>query len=159
METEPKTYCWIVPERLAVAERPGRAGRNHRRVLRAGEIAWWRARGVDAVVSTLRTRHALADYAEAGLEVHWHPLRDPDQAREQLPVIADTVRTLLGQGTGAVLVHCDMANEWLAAIDATLRLALGLARTPRAALRAAAADGLPVGSLTTSIVGRPMPTA
>ena len=55
----------------------------------------------------------------------------------------------------AVLVHCDSPGEWLAAIDAALRLGMGLARTPRAALRAAAADGLPVGSLTTSIVGRP----
>jgi hypothetical protein len=53
-----------------------------------------------------------------------------------------------------VLVHCDRANEWLAAVDAALRLRLGLARTPKAALRAAEADGLPVGSLAASIVGR-----
>lgn len=159
METEPTTYAWIVPERLAVAERPGRGGRSHRRDLRAGEIAWWQARGVEAVVSAMRTRHALADYERAGLAVRWHPLRDPEQARTELWAIADDVRELLASGSGAVLVHCDMAGEWLAAIDATLRLNLGLARTPGAALRAAAADGLPVGSLATSIVGRPMSTA
>ncbi len=63
-------------------------------------------------------------------------------------------RELMDAGEGAVLVHCDGANEWLAAIDAALRLGLGLARTPRAALRAAEADGLPVGSLAASIVAR-----
>ena len=56
-------------------------------------------------------------------------------------------------------MHCDCANEWLAAIDAVLRMKLGLARTSRTALRHAAADGLPVGSLATSIVARPTSAA
>jgi hypothetical protein len=101
----------------------------------------------------MRTRHALAEYAEEGLAVAWHPLKDPQQAREELPRALEAVEGLLAE-KGAVLVHCDRANEWLAAIDAALRLRLGLARTPRAALRAAEADGLPVGSLAASIVGR-----
>jgi hypothetical protein len=111
------------------------------------------------VVSATRTRPALADYADAGLVVRWHPLRDPEQARDELRALTRSVRELLDELGGAVLVHCDRANEWLAAIDAALRMAVGLARTPRAALRAAEADGLPVGSLATSIVGRPMTTA
>jgi hypothetical protein len=151
---EPREYAWIIPGRLAVAERPGRCGRSHRRALRAAEGAWWRAQGVTAVVSCMRSRHALAEYAEEGLSVRWHPLRDPDQAREELPRAVAAAQELLEAGGGAVLVHCDCANEWLAAVDAALRLGLGLARTPRAALRAAEADGLPVGSLAASIVGR-----
>lgn len=157
---EPERYAWIVPERLAVAERPGRAGRSHRRLLRTGELEWWREQGVSAIVSALATRHCLVDYVEMDFFVRWHPLRDPEQARQEMPDLVRAVRDLLdADATRAVLVHCDMANEWLAAIDASLRLALGLARTPRAALRAAAADGLPVGSLATSIVGRPMSAA
>lgn len=156
---EPKRYAWIVPGRLAVAERPGRVGRSHRRELRIAEQAWWRQQGVTAIVSCMRTRHALAEYAEDGLVVRWHPLRDPDQARQELPRAVAAVRELLAADEGAVLVHCDGANEWLAAIDAALRLGLGLARTPRTALRAAEADGLPVGSLAASIVGRRRPSA
>lgn len=157
---EPMRYAWIVPGRLAVAERPGRGGRSHRRLLREREIAWWQDQGVTAVVSGMRTRHALADYAAAGLTVRWHPLRDPEHARAgAMDELTAAVGELLDADAGAVLVHCDRANEWLAAIDATLRLALGLASSPRAALRAAAADGLPVGSLATSIVGRPTPAA
>ena len=150
---EPTSYTWIIPGRLAVAERPGRGGRSHRRALRAAEIAWWKEQGVTTVVSAMRTRHALGDYADAGLGVRWHPLIDPDQARQALDDLVGSVRELLESDAGAVLVHCDRANDWLAAINAVLRISLGLARTPRAALRAAKADGLPVGSLATSIVG------
>lgn len=151
---EPVRYAWILPDRLAVAERPGRGGRSHRRELRPAELAWWRAAGVTAVVSCMRSRHGLAEYAAEGLTVRWHPLIDPDQARPQLREAVATVTGLLESGGGAVLVHADRANEWLAAVDAGLRLGLGLARTPRTALRAAEADGLPVGSLAASIVAR-----
>jgi hypothetical protein len=156
---EPKRYAWVVPGRLAVAERPGRGGRSHRRELRPREIDWWCGQGVTAVVSAMRTRHALDEYAERGLEVRWHPFRDPEGARREMPALTASVTELLDRGEGAVLVHCDRANEWLAAIDAALRLSLGLARRPSTALRAAAADGLPVGSLATSIVGRPASAA
>ena len=157
---EPPRYAWIVPGRLAVATRPGGAGRSHRRAVRAGELAWWRSKGIGAIVSGLSTRHCLTDYVDHDFVVRWHPLRDPEQARREMPDLVEEVRDLLDADPArGVLVHCDMANEWLAAVDASLRLALGLARTRRAALRAAAADGLPVGSVATSIVGRPMSAA
>ncbi len=157
---EPRTYAWIIPGRLAVAERPGGAGRSHNRERRAGELEWWRAQGVGAIVSGLRTRHCLADYVDADFAVRWHPLKTPEQAQRDLPALVTEVRALLDDDPiRGVLVHCDMANEWLAGVDAALRLGLGLARTRRAALRAATADGLPVGSLATSIVGRPMSAA
>lgn len=157
---QPRNYAWIVPGRLAVTERPGGAGRSHNRVRRAGELAWWGEQGVRAIVSGLRTRHCLAEYVEAGFTVRWHPLRDPEQARQEMPDLVQAVRELLDEtAEGAVLVHCDMANEWLAAIDASLRRELGLARSRRSALRAAEADGLPVGSLAASIVGLPTSAA
>ena len=153
---EPRIYAWIVPGRLAVAERPGGVGRSHRRELRFAEMEWWRSQGVVAIVSALRSRHALADYLEQGFLVRWHPLSDVEQARSEMAALVATVKELLvTPGVTAVLVHCDGAGEWLAAIDASLRLGLRLQRTPTTALRAAAKDGLPVGSIATSIVGRP----
>lgn len=157
---EPPKYAWIVPGRLAVSERPGGAGRSHNRRRRAGELDWWRSQGVHAIVSALRTRRCLAEYVDADFIVRWHPFRNPDQARHELPDLVQAVRDLLdAEPEGAVLVHCDMADEWLAAIDASLRKGLGLARSRRAALRAAEADGLPVGSLAASIVGLPTSAA
>lgn len=156
---EPRTYAWIVPGRVAVAGRPGGCGRAHRRTARIRELDWWRDHGVVAIVSGMRTRHCLDDYAARGFEVRWHPLTDADQARDASVALAREVRDLLAARDGAVLVHCDCPNEWLAAIDAVLRMELGLARTSRTALRHAAADGLPVGSLATSIVARPTSAA
>lgn len=158
---EPAHYhAWMIEGRLAVAERPGGGGRSHRRRLRELELDWWSAQGVFAVVSGMRSRHGLAEYVERGLEVRWHPLRDREQARDEVLELAVTVKGLLDErADGAVLVHCDYANEWLATVDATLRLTFGLARVPWTALRAAKADGLPVGSIATSIVGPPMSAA
>lgn len=149
---EPRAYAWLLPGRLAVSERPGRGGRSHRRQLRVAETEWWCAHGVTAIVSGMRTRHGLLDYALADITVRWHPLTDAG-APEQLDSLVAACVGLLEHGDGGVLAHCDRANEWLAGVDAALRLALGLSTTPHEALAAAAADGLPVGSLAASLVG------
>lgn len=154
----PVRFAWILPGRLAVAERPGRGGRSHRRALREGECAWWGALGVRTVVSGMRSRHALAEYRARGWEVHWHPLGEPRQAVAELPRLVGTVHALLDRPVdGPVLVHCDRPGEVLAAVDAALRLSLGLARDRHAAFEAARADGLPVGSLAASLVGQGVP--
>jgi hypothetical protein len=156
---EPLVYAWLIPGRVAVAERPGGGGRSHRRDRRAAEIAWWSAQGVTAVVSGMRSRHALDVYAAAGWEVRWHPLREPGQAIRELPRLLDAVAELLGAHAGAVLVHCDRPWEMLGAVDAGLRLHLGLAANRHAAFEAARRDGLPVGSLASSLVGQAVPVA
>ena len=38
----PRNFCWVVRDRLAVCERPGGYGANHRRVRRQEEIIWLR---------------------------------------------------------------------------------------------------------------------
>jgi hypothetical protein len=130
---------------LAVAERPGGGGRMHRRGLREVHQAWWRAQGIEAIVSGMRSRHGLLEYALDGFEVRWHPLTDPERVSAEVPPLLDAVVELVGRDNGAVLVHVDPANEWLAGVDAALRLRLGLASTRKAALAQAAADGLPTG--------------
>ncbi len=158
-QMSPRMHAWLVPWRLAVAERPGGGGRNHRRDRRFAEIAWWSAHGVTGVVSGMRSRHALDDYAAAGWEVRWEPLITPAQAGARLPLLVAAVIELLEAGPGAVLVHCDLPGEYLAAADAALRLGLGLAGDRHEAFTATRRDGLPVGSLASSLVGRYEPAA
>lgn len=155
----PRFAVWIVPGRVAVAERPGGGGRSHRRARRAAEIAWWTRQGVTGVVSGMRSRHGLADYAAAGWEVRWVPLVTPAQAGPALARLVDAVIGLLDAGPGAVLVHCDRPGEYLAAADAALRLGLGIAADRHQAFTATRHDGLPVGSLASSLVGRFEPAA
>lgn len=149
---EPMTYAWLMPERLVVAERPGGGGRSHRRLRRDGELAWWAAQGVTSIVSGMGTRHGLLDAGLAGFRICWHPLVSAEQAARQAQALVADVRAHLERGEGAVLVHVDRAGEWLAGVDAALRLGFGLARTRAEALAQAAGDGLPLGEVSQAIV-------
>jgi hypothetical protein len=149
---EPMTYAWLIPKRLAIAERPGGGGRSHRRLRRDGELAWWAAQGVTSIVSGMRTRHGLLEAGLTGFRISWHPLVSADQAARQAQALVADVHAHLDRGEGAVLVHVDRAGEWLAGVDAALRLGFGLARTRAEALAQAARDGLPLGEVSQAIV-------
>lgn len=149
---EPRVYAWLVPGCLAVAERPGGGGRTHRIARREAELAWWAAQGVTTIVSGMRTRHGLLEAALDGFRVRWHPLIEPDQAAREVPALVDRALADMEQGEGGVLVHVDRPGEWLAGVDAALRLAVGLARTRAEALAQAAGDGLPVGEIARALI-------
>ena len=74
-------------------------------------------------------------------------------------MLAETVARLVDTASGAILVHCDRPWEMLGAVDAALRVRLGLARDRHHAFEGARADGLPVGSLASSLVGQSIPPA
>jgi len=149
---EPRAYAWLVPGCLAVAERPGGGGRSHRIARREAELAWWAAQGVTTIVSGMRTRHGLLEAALDGFRVRWHPLIEPDQAAREVPALVDRALVEMQRGEGGVLVHVDRPGEWLAGVDAALRLAVGLARTRGEALAQAAGDGLPVGEIARALI-------
>ena len=151
--TEPRVYTWLVPGRLAVAERPGGGGRSHRIARREAELAWWAAQGVTTIVSGMRTRHGLLEAALGGFRVRWHPLIEPDQAAREAPALVDRALAEMQRDEGGVLVRVDRPGEWLAGVDAALRLALGLAHTRGDALAQAAGDGFPVGEVSRALVG------
>lgn len=149
---EPSVYAWLVADRLAVAERPGGGGRTHRRVRRDGELDWWADAGVTTIVSGMRSRHGLLDSALHGFRVHWHPLVTVEQAVRELPAMVATTLSAMERRTGAVMVHVDLPGQWLAGVDAALRLATGGARSRGDALARAAGDGLPVGEIAQALV-------
>ena len=150
---EPKVYTWLVPGRVVVAERPGGGGRSHRRARRDAEMAWWASEGVGVVVSGMRTRHGLLEAGLDGFRIHWHPLLTAEQGAREMPALVATTLAAMERGDGAVLVHVDLPGEWLAGVNAALRLALGLARRRGDALAQAAGDGLPVGEIASLLVG------
>jgi hypothetical protein len=149
---EPRHHAWLVPGRLAVAERPGGGGRAHRVARREAEQAWWRDAGVGLVVSCMPTRHGLLELALDGFAVRWRPIRDVEGAPGVIARVAEELRAHMDAAGPPVLVHGDHAGEWLAGLDAGLRLLLGLASSADEAVARAAADGLPVGSLCLQIV-------
>ena len=95
---------------------------------RAGLVA--RAGG-DAVVSGMRIRHALAEYVGGRSHGPLASVAGPGPGAAGAPAARGGGEGADGRRPRCGLVHCDRANEWLAATDAALRLGLGLARTPR----------------------------
>jgi hypothetical protein len=69
---EPRHFHWIIQDQLAVCERPGGFGSNHRKVRRQEEIIWIREQGFDRVVSLSSAPHNLHNYDELGVAwSHW----------------------------------------------------------------------------------------
>lgn len=146
-------HTWLVPRRLAIAERPGGGGRSHRISRRSAELEWWEAQGVRTIVSTHPARTGLLDAALAGFAVRWYPMRDEAGAPEALDRLARGVADLLASDeAGAVLVHCDRSGEWLTAAGAVLSVWLGCSDGTRDALADMRQAGLVVGSTAIGLV-------
>src|SRR6188768_3070103 len=76
---QPRNFAWILKDRLAVCERPGGYGANHRRVRRQEEIIWIREQGFTRVVSLISANHNLHNYDELGVAWLHRPLRPTDE--------------------------------------------------------------------------------
>jgi hypothetical protein len=73
---EPRDFTWVITDRLAVAERIGGHGFQHRRVRREEEIAWLLDKGITAILSLLEGNQNLTAYELAGLDTRHEPFVD-----------------------------------------------------------------------------------
>ena len=64
---KPRNFAWVITDKLAVCERPGGYGANHRRVRRQEEIIWIREQGFTRVISLIPSPHNLHNYDELGV--------------------------------------------------------------------------------------------
>jgi hypothetical protein len=148
---QPRRIWWARPRKLCALERPGGGGRSHRPGRRAAEIAWLADRGVRLVVSTMRTRHNLADYESAGLEWRHVPVVSAEEGAEALEELLPLLRRELKR-RGAVAIHGNRHTDFVAAVCAahlheTRRLA------PIEGLREAVASGLMVTPEACALLG------
>jgi hypothetical protein len=148
---EPRRIWWARPRKLCALERPGGGGRNHRAERRAAEIEYLRGRGVRMVVSTMRSRHNLAEYEAAGLEWHHVPVAGAGEGAEALEELLPVLKTEL-RASGAVAVHGDSHTDFVAAVCAAhLHEARGV--DVAEALDRAARAGLTVTPAACALVG------
>ncbi len=121
----PRNFSWVIKDKLAVCERPGGYGANHRRVRRQEEIIWIREQGFTCVVSLIPSPHNLHNYTE--LDVGWRhlPFGVHDDARERLAELYPALRQLVADG-GRVLVHGDELGDRISGIMAGYLLWSGL---------------------------------
>ena len=103
------------------------------------------------VVSTMTTRHGLANYEEAGLEWHWVPVESCAGAESALEELLGFLRRECRR-RGAVAVHGNRRTDFVAALCAAhLYEARGV--DPALGLAAAAAAGLTVTPEAAALLG------
>ncbi|MGH9188033.1 MAG: hypothetical protein ACRD0U_19845 [Acidimicrobiales bacterium] len=107
---QPRNFAWVIKDRMAVCERPGGYGANHRRVRRQEEIIWIREQGFTLVVSLIPSPHNLHNYDELGVRWIHRPFASTDDARAVLGSFFPSLHRLLGAGE-KVLVHQDELGD------------------------------------------------
>lgn len=111
---EPRNFTWILKDKLAICERPGGFGENHRRVRRQEEIIWIRENGFNYVVSIIQAPHNLHNYEELSMPYRHRPMRTDDLdawLRSFYTEIDDLVRA--GQ---RVIVHAEELGDRLVGV-------------------------------------------
>jgi hypothetical protein len=121
----PRNFVWVLKDRLAVCERPGGYGANHRRVRRQEEIIWIREQGFTHVISLIAAQHNLHNYDE--LDVPWlhrpqGPADDPVVFQKHLYI---ELRHLLGGGE-KLLMHQEEVGDRVCGLVAGYLLWAGL---------------------------------
>lgn len=111
----PRNFTWVIKDRLAICERPGGYGDNHRRVRRQEEIIWLREQGFGMVVSLISSNHNLHNYDELGLPYLHRPFSSADDPRAFQADFYPELRALLGSGT-KVAVHGEEVGDRLAGL-------------------------------------------
>jgi hypothetical protein len=76
----PRNFTWVLKDKLAVCERPGGYGENHRRVRRQEEIIWVRENGFGCLISIIPAPHNLHNYEELGVNYRHRPFTGEDLA-------------------------------------------------------------------------------
>lgn len=106
----PRDFAWIMKNRLAVSERPGGYGSNHRRVRRQEEIIWVREQGFNCVISVSPAPHNLHNYDEYGVNWRHRPFAADDNPTPWLAYFYPELRELLDQGQ-KLLLHRDELGD------------------------------------------------
>jgi hypothetical protein len=106
----PRNFTWFITGRLAVCERPGGCGENHRRVRRQEEIIWIREQGFGQVISIIGSPHNLHNYDELGVACLHRPFLPTDDERTYLAAFYPELHGLLQSGT-KVLVHGEEVGD------------------------------------------------
>jgi hypothetical protein len=132
-------------------ERPGGGGRSHRPGRRDADIEYLKERGVRLVISTMTTRHGIADYEAAGLEWHHVPVPSCAEGAEALEELLPLLRRELRRA-GAVAIHGNRHTDFVAAVAAA-HLYDHKGTDPGESLAAAEAAGLTLTAEARQLLG------
>ena len=126
---EPRGFKWVIAGRLAISERIGGYGFQHRRVRREEEIIWLAEQGVNTVVSLMAGNQNQAAYEGATLGFFHYPIED-----DLDPADVDKVFGVLDDAMNApgasVLVHRELIGDLLVGLMGGYLVHSGLVKDP-----------------------------
>lgn len=113
----PRHLTWVLPEVLAVSERPGGQATTHRRVRRQEEVIWLRENGFDVVISILTSPQNLSAYADLGIESSHQPVPAHGDLAAPLSHLYEELGGRIRRGQ-RILLHHDELGDWVIGITA-----------------------------------------
>ena len=126
----PRGFTWVISDRLAVSERIGGIGFQHRKVRREEEITWLvEEAGITAVVSLLSGNQNLSSYTEAGLATFSAPIQGAIVRSSRRPVFA-AIDQALESSVARVLVHREVIDDGIAGLLGGYLVESGLVTDP-----------------------------
>lgn len=129
---QPRNFTWVLRDRLAVCERPGGYGANHRKVRRKEEIIWLRQQGFDCVVSMLGSPHNLHAYDEEGMPWARVPFGAGDDSATALPELYAELQRRMSEGQRLVVHRDELGDVVSGAMSGYLVYAGTVPEIPRA---------------------------
>lgn len=142
---KPRGFVWVIQDRLAVSDRIGGNGFQHRRVRREEEINWIvREAKVTAVVNLLLGHPNQQSYQEAGLATYSCPI-DGSPTRQQVSEVHRMVDEALGAPSGRALVHRETVDDVVAGLMGSYLMSKRLLKDPIVA-----------AAVIQEIIGRPL---
>jgi len=113
---KPRGFVWVIANRLAVSDRIGGSGFQHRRVRREEEINWLvRDASITAVVNLLVGQPNQHSYADAGLATHECPIEGRPSGKQIDEIYSTIDAALVGRGS-RVLVHRETVDDVVAGL-------------------------------------------
>ena len=107
---EPRGFKWVIAGRLAVSERIGGYGFQHRRVRREEEIIWLVEQGINTVLTLLPGNQNQAAYDGAAFRYFNSPIEADIEPEEVADVFAVMDEALAPHGS-SLLVHRDLIDD------------------------------------------------
>ena len=129
----PRNFTWVIKDRLAICERPGGYGENHRRVRRQEEIIWLRENQFDLVVSLIAAPHNLHAYEELNMPYRHRPFGGTDDSATFLKPFYNELQGLLGQNKKLILHAEEVGDRVLGIIGGYIRWS-GMVEDPSQAI-------------------------
>jgi len=114
---EPRDFVWVIAGRLAISQRIGGHGIQHRRIRREEEILWLKNEaGVNTIVSLLEGNQNVSAYEDAAITVVNEPLLQDYDLNGDVERVLQRLHQALSNPHATVLLHRDTVDDTLAGI-------------------------------------------